>query len=124
MKLLAWRVQGLIAAGLQHVRPHLLDGPAQLLAEQQLTEIDQLRHRQLGDGLEQIVGAGIGHLGMKQLARAQIALDLRIPDRRHGGVFQLGTEQSRRTQQRNRKKRLDLVHASMPCTRRHNPTMC
>src|SRR6266849_4011037 len=105
-------VQRLASALLEHVGPHLLDGPAQLFTEQENAEIDQLRDDQVSNLLKQLVVARIGDLGMEELIRAQIAFDPRVADRCHRGLVEIRTEQPRRTQQRDREQRLDLIHVS------------
>lgn len=62
------RVQRLVSASLQHVGPHLLDGPAQLFAEQQDAELDQFWGSKLSDLVEQLVVAGIGNFRVEELA--------------------------------------------------------
>src|SRR5260370_14670947 len=106
------RVQRLASSLLEHVGPHLLDGPAQLFTEQENPEIDQLRDDEVSNLPKQLVVARIGDLGMEELIRAQIALDPRAADRRHRRRVEIRTEQPRRTQQRDREKRLDLIHVS------------
>src|SRR5713226_9191461 len=103
-------VQRLASALLEHVGPHLLDGPAQLFTEQENAEIDQLRDDQVSNLLKQLVVARIGDLGMEELIRAQVVFDPRAADRRHRRLVEIRTEQPRRTQQRDREKRLDLIH--------------
>src|SRR6267154_851852 len=105
-------VQRLASSLLEHVGPHLLDGPAQLFTEQENAEVDELRDDQVGNLLKQLVVARFGDLGMEELIRAQIALDPRAADRCHRGLVERRTEQPRRTQQRDREKRLDLIHVS------------
>src|SRR3981081_3296084 len=99
------RVQRLASSLLEHVGPHLLDGPAQLFTEQENPEIDQLRDDQVSNLPKQLVVARIGDLGMEELIRAQIALDPRAADRRHRRRVEIRTEQPRRTQQRGQEKR-------------------
>src|SRR6266403_243628 len=67
---------------------------------------------QLGNLLKQLVVARIRDFGVEQLIRAQIAFDPRVADRCHGGLVERRTKQPRRTQQRDREKRLDLIHVS------------
>src|ERR1700730_7292046 len=105
-------VQSLASSRLEHVGPHLLDGPAQLFTEQEDAEIDEFRDSQFGDLLKQLVIARIGDLGVEELIRAQIAFGPGIADRCHSGLIERRTKQPRRTQQRDREKRLDLVHVS------------
>jgi len=69
------RMQRLVPARLQHVGPHLLDGPAQLFAEQQDAEINKLWAGKLGDLPKQIVVARVGDLRVEELPGAQVAFD-------------------------------------------------
>src|SRR5262249_28206058 len=87
-------MERLVSSGLEHVRPHLLDGPMQFLAKQKFAEIDQLRGGDLGDRLKDIVLTRIRDLGMEQLTRAQIALGAGVSDRRNGGVLQLRAQKT------------------------------
>src|SRR5258708_30910023 len=94
-------VERLVSSLLEHVGPHLLDGPAQLFTEQQNAEVDELRANQLGDLLKQLVIARIRDFGVEQLIRAQIAFDPGAADRRHCGLAARRTKQLPRTPQRD-----------------------
>jgi hypothetical protein len=99
-----------MAAVVEHVDPHLLDRPAQALAEQQRAELAQVRNEAAGGHAEQRAVLGLEHRGVGKLVRRVVGQVGALREVLAEPANQVRIERAGHAQQRNRKQAEGFGH--------------